>query len=72
MNVFPRCDDVIFPHQGFGRGAKQPFPSLGTFISTLSQRREAGVRGLAGGMTGTLTSTQWIRHGEFIILGSRE
>uniref|UniRef100_A0A3B4XG34 HECT-type E3 ubiquitin transferase n=1 Tax=Seriola lalandi dorsalis TaxID=1841481 RepID=A0A3B4XG34_SERLL len=27
--------------QGLGRGAKQPFPSLGTFISTLSQRRDA-------------------------------
>lgn len=51
------------PPAGFGRGAKQPFPSLGSFISTLSQRRDAGGRGLAGGMTGALTSNQWLRHG---------
>ncbi|TMS04831.1 putative E3 ubiquitin-protein ligase HECTD2 [Larimichthys crocea] len=52
------------PPTGFVRGAKQPFPSLGSFISTLSQRRDAGGRGLAGGgMTGTLSSTQWLRHG---------
>ncbi len=60
----PPADDVIFLRQGLGRGAKQPFPSLGTFISTLSQRRDAGGRGLTGGMMGTLTSNQWLRHGE--------
>lgn len=68
LNVFlsvPRGDDVIFLRQGLGRGAKQPFPSLGTFISTLSQRRDAGGRGLTGGMMGTLTSNQWLRHGEW-------
>ncbi|KAA8583475.1 hypothetical protein FQN60_014683, partial [Etheostoma spectabile] len=48
---------------GFGRGAKQPFLSLGTFTSTLSQRRDAGGRGLAAGMTGGLSSTHWLRHG---------
>ncbi|KAK1905156.1 putative E3 ubiquitin-protein ligase HECTD2, partial [Dissostichus eleginoides] len=47
--------------QGFGRGAKQPFPSLGTFISTLNQRRDAAGRG--GFMTGTLSGNQWLRHG---------
>ncbi|KAJ4921946.1 hypothetical protein JOQ06_021717 [Pogonophryne albipinna] len=46
---------------GFGRGAKQPFPSLGTFISTLNQRRDAAGRG--GFMTGTLSGNQWLRHG---------
>ncbi|XP_070834216.1 probable E3 ubiquitin-protein ligase HECTD2 [Chaetodon trifascialis] len=51
------------PPAGLGRGAKQPFPSFGTFISTLSQRRDAGGRGFTGAMTGTLTSTQWFRHG---------
>ncbi|KAI9519574.1 hypothetical protein NQZ68_026779, partial [Dissostichus eleginoides] len=45
---------------GFGRGAKQPFPSLGTFISTLNQRRDAAGRG--GFMTGTLSGNQWLRH----------
>ncbi|XP_034754357.1 probable E3 ubiquitin-protein ligase HECTD2 [Etheostoma cragini] len=48
---------------GFGRGAKQPFLSLGTFSSTLSQRRDAGGRGLAAGMTGGLSSAHWLRHG---------
>ncbi|XP_046885938.1 probable E3 ubiquitin-protein ligase HECTD2 [Hypomesus transpacificus] len=37
---------------GPGHGTKQPFPSLGTFISTLSQRREAGGRGTAGTQPG--------------------
>ncbi|XP_067466935.1 probable E3 ubiquitin-protein ligase HECTD2 isoform X1 [Thunnus thynnus] len=51
------------PPAGFGRGAKQPFPSLGTFISTLNQRRDAGGRAFAGGITGTLSSTFGLRHG---------
>lgn len=49
------------PPAGLGRGAKQPFPSLGTFISTL--RRDAGGRGLASGMMGALSSTPGLRHG---------
>ncbi|XP_053292088.1 probable E3 ubiquitin-protein ligase HECTD2 isoform X1 [Pleuronectes platessa] len=48
---------------GLGRGVKQPLPSLGTFISTLSQRRDLGGRGLSGGMTGTLSSSLGLRHG---------
>lgn len=60
------ADDVISTRQGFGRGAKQPFPSLGTFISTLNQRRDAaGGRGLAGQMTSNLSGSHWLRHGEF-------
>ncbi|XP_068597078.1 probable E3 ubiquitin-protein ligase HECTD2 [Brachionichthys hirsutus] len=51
-------DDVIFLRQGLGRGVKQPFPSLGTFVSTLSQRRDAGGRSLAGGLMGA----HWLRH----------
>lgn len=62
----PFVNDVIFTRQGLGRGAKQPFPSLGTFISTLSQRRDAGGRGLSGSLTGTLSGTLGFRHGEFI------
>lgn len=61
-------DDVIFLCQGLGRGAKQPFPSLGTFISTLSQRREVGGRGLAGGVTGGLSGSLGLRHGEFSVI----
>ncbi|XP_054880707.1 probable E3 ubiquitin-protein ligase HECTD2 [Poeciliopsis prolifica] len=45
-----------------GRGPKQPFPSLGTFISTLSQRRDAGGRGFAMGIGGPLTGPLGIRH----------
>ncbi|XP_031610121.2 probable E3 ubiquitin-protein ligase HECTD2 [Oreochromis aureus] len=51
------------PPAGFGRGAKQPFPSLGTFISTLSQRRDMAGRGLAGGIMGNLTGNPGLRHG---------
>ncbi|XP_029986108.1 probable E3 ubiquitin-protein ligase HECTD2, partial [Sphaeramia orbicularis] len=52
------------PPQGLGRGAKQAFPSLGTFISTVTQRRDAGGRGLAGGgTTGSLSSAPGFRHG---------
>uniref|UniRef100_A0A3B3UUW2 HECT domain E3 ubiquitin protein ligase 2 n=2 Tax=Poecilia latipinna TaxID=48699 RepID=A0A3B3UUW2_9TELE len=40
----------------------QPFPSLGTFISTLSQRRDAGGRGFAIGIGGPLTGPLGIRH----------
>uniref|UniRef100_A0A4W5JLM8 HECT-type E3 ubiquitin transferase n=1 Tax=Hucho hucho TaxID=62062 RepID=A0A4W5JLM8_9TELE len=32
------------PTMDLGRGAKQPFPSLSTFISSLNQRRETGGR----------------------------
>lgn len=39
---------------GLGRGVKQPFPSLGTFISTLSQRKETMGRGGMAPHTGTL------------------
>ncbi|KAM9726329.1 putative E3 ubiquitin-protein ligase HECTD2 [Menidia menidia] len=42
-----------------GRGVKPPFPPLGSFVSTLSQRREAGGRGLSGGPPGATG----IRHG---------
>ncbi|XP_038147710.1 probable E3 ubiquitin-protein ligase HECTD2 [Cyprinodon tularosa] len=45
-----------------GRGPKQPFPSLGTFISSLSQRRDAGGRGFAVGIGGTMTGSLGIRH----------
>ncbi|XP_035760652.1 probable E3 ubiquitin-protein ligase HECTD2 [Neolamprologus brichardi] len=51
------------PPAGLGRGAKQPFPSLGTFISTLSQRRDMAGRGLAGGIMGNLTGNHGLRHG---------
>uniref|UniRef100_A0A8C7YXM6 HECT-type E3 ubiquitin transferase n=1 Tax=Oryzias sinensis TaxID=183150 RepID=A0A8C7YXM6_9TELE len=46
-----------------GRGAKQPFPSLGNFISSLSQKRDAGGRGFPASFAGTLTSTVGLRHG---------
>ncbi|XP_015227294.1 PREDICTED: probable E3 ubiquitin-protein ligase HECTD2 [Cyprinodon variegatus] len=48
--------------QLLGRGPKQPFPSLGTFISSLSQRRDAGGRGFAVGIGGTMTGSLGIRH----------
>ncbi|KAM4607024.1 putative E3 ubiquitin-protein ligase HECTD2 [Polymixia lowei] len=51
------------PPTGFGRGAKHAFPSLGTFISTLSQRRELSGRGSTGALTGTLTGIPGMRHG---------
>ncbi|XP_034040351.1 probable E3 ubiquitin-protein ligase HECTD2 [Thalassophryne amazonica] len=47
---------------GLGHGAKPPFPSLGTFISTLSQRRDTGGRGLAS-ISGTMTTNTSLRHG---------
>ncbi|XP_056147607.1 probable E3 ubiquitin-protein ligase HECTD2 [Lampris incognitus] len=50
------------PAPGLGRGAKPAFPSLGTFISTLGQRREAGWRGLTGGIAGPLPGSPGGRH----------
>ncbi|XP_028324312.1 probable E3 ubiquitin-protein ligase HECTD2 isoform X2 [Gouania willdenowi] len=49
----------IYSSAGLGRGAKQPFPTLGTFLSTLSHRRDAGGRGLGS----TFMGTSGIRHG---------
>ncbi|KAM8852011.1 putative E3 ubiquitin-protein ligase HECTD2 isoform 1-T1 [Synchiropus picturatus] len=47
---------------GFGRGPKQPF--LGTFISTVNQRRDpAAGRACPGGMSGIISSTFGFRHG---------
>ncbi|KAM6956864.1 putative E3 ubiquitin-protein ligase HECTD2 [Aplochiton taeniatus] len=50
----PPIFNVTHP-MGLGRGVKQPFPSLGTFISTLSQRKEVTGRGGMALHTGTPT-----------------
>lgn len=57
------ADDDISVGQALARGAAHLFPPpLGTFISTLNQRRAAGGRGLSG----TLGSTQRIKDGELM------
>ncbi|XP_072301545.1 probable E3 ubiquitin-protein ligase HECTD2 [Eucyclogobius newberryi] len=48
---------------GLGRGSKQAFPSLGTFISTLSHRRDAGGRGLSTTTSHALSHSLSLRHG---------
>ncbi|MED6264316.1 hypothetical protein CHARACLAT_013525, partial [Characodon lateralis] len=50
------------PPAVLGRGPKQPFPTLGTFSSALSQRRDVGGRGFAVGIGGTMTGSVGIRH----------
>uniref|UniRef100_A0A1A8H3E8 HECT-type E3 ubiquitin transferase n=1 Tax=Nothobranchius korthausae TaxID=1143690 RepID=A0A1A8H3E8_9TELE len=50
------------PPAVLGRGTKQPFPSLGSFISLLSQRREAGGRGFSDSFTGSLTNPAGLKH----------
>ncbi|KAG7457280.1 putative E3 ubiquitin-protein ligase HECTD2 [Solea senegalensis] len=46
---------------GLGGGAKQPLPSLSSFISTLSQRRDVGGRGFDG--SGVMGTSLGLRHG---------
>ncbi|MEQ2283873.1 hypothetical protein AMECASPLE_016009 [Ameca splendens] len=55
--IYTNCPPAVL-----GRGPKQPFPTLGTFISTLSQRRDVGGRGFAVGIGGTMTGSVGIRH----------